>query len=73
MLLMHKSLKALLACSIVLTVSIAVTGLRRKTSAIQSGDKQSAVDESQFPIAEESEPEPSDAEKPRNRRRFGCI
>lgn len=56
---MHKSSKVLLLLSIVFTVCMVVMGLRIPTSTIQSGNKQSTVDESQFPIAEESEPGPS--------------
>jgi hypothetical protein len=54
---MHQSIKALLLFSSVLTACVGLVGLRIPTSVIQSGDGQSTVDESQFPIAEENAPE----------------
>lgn len=56
---MNKSIKALLIFSIVLTICAVVMGIRLPTSIIQRHDKQSTLDESQFPTAEEAAPEPS--------------
>ncbi len=56
---MHKSLKALLLFFIVLTISLVAMGLRRPAPSTPSAGEQRAVDESQFPIAEEAAPEPS--------------
>ena len=56
---MHKSLKTLLLFFTVLTISLAVSGLRRQAPGTPSNGEQGEVDESQFPIAEETAPEPA--------------
>lgn len=55
---MHKSMKALLLFCVVLTVCVVVLGIRIPNPAVQSRSKQSALDESQFPVAAEEEAEP---------------
>lgn len=55
---MNKSIKALLLFSIILTVCVVVMGLRIPMAGVQPGAQEGAVDESQFPIAEEAAPEP---------------
>lgn len=56
---MNKGIKALLLFSVVLTICVVVLGMHTPNSLLRSGSKQSAVDESQFPVAEEAAPEPS--------------
>lgn len=54
---MHNSVKILLMLSVVLTIYAVAIG-RKPTMVAQSDNKQSTIDESQFPIAEETAPEP---------------
>ena len=58
---MHGSLKALLLFFTVLTISLVVMGLHARTPNILSGGKQKTDDDSQFPMTEETAPEPSDS------------
>src|SRR5215471_4207239 len=55
---MHNSIKMLLMLSVVFTIYVDVIG-RKPITLTQSGNKQSTIDENQFPVAEEAAPEPA--------------
>jgi hypothetical protein len=54
---MYRSVKIFLIMSVVFTIYVVVMG-RKPIAVGQSGDKQNTIDESQFPIAEETTSEP---------------